>query len=142
MWSLNRLSSVRLRRLIGVGAPSVVDADMNEFPAEAFAAAAPVALACAIAGDAVADAIDPAELLDIDMDELAGVLALVAAHRLGRLQRPQPVQSETAQDARHGRRRDAGLARICAPGRLCHINDFYLLLLPLEREPASAASTT
>src|SRR5260221_8666281 len=125
MWSLNRLSSVRLRRLIGVVAPSVVDADMNEFPAEAFAAAAPVALACAIAGDAVADAIDPAELLDIDMDELAGVLALVAAHRLGRLQR-----------------RDAGLARICAPVRLCHINDFYLLLLPVEREPASAASTT
>jgi enoyl-CoA hydratase/carnithine racemase len=31
---------------------------------------------------------------------------------------------------------------ICAPVRLCHINDFYLLLLPVEREPASAASTT
>jgi hypothetical protein len=32
----------------------------------------------AVVGDTVADAVDPAELLDIDVDQLARVLALVA----------------------------------------------------------------
>ena len=50
---------------------------MDELPAEPFASGTPVALASAVAGDAMADAIDPGELLDIDVDELAGVLALV-----------------------------------------------------------------
>lgn len=35
----------------------------------------------AVAGDAVADAVDPAELLRVDMDQLAGPLALIATHR-------------------------------------------------------------
>src|SRR5205814_3646566 len=95
---------------------SVVDADMDELPAEPFATAAPVALAAAIASDAVADAVDPAELLDIDVDQLARVLALIAAHRIGRLQRAQPAQPEAAQDARDARLRDAGLARDLRPG--------------------------
>ena len=47
-----------------------------------------LALAGAIAGDAVADALEAAELLDVDVDQLAGMLALVAAHRLGRLRHP------------------------------------------------------
>jgi hypothetical protein len=38
---------------------------MDELPAQPLAAAAPVALAAAIAGDAMADAVDPAELLDV-----------------------------------------------------------------------------
>ena len=46
-----------------------------------------VALAGAVAGDAMADAVEAAELLDVDVDQLAGVLALVAADRLGRLER-------------------------------------------------------
>ena len=61
---------------------------MDELPADAAA----VALAPAVAGDAMADVVEPAELLDVDMDELAGMLALVAADRLGRLQRCQPVE--------------------------------------------------
>ena len=39
--------------------------------------------ASAIAGDAVADAVDAAELLGVDVDQLAGLLALVADARLG-----------------------------------------------------------
>ena len=39
----------------------------------------------------MADPIEPAELLDVDVDHLAGMLALVAADRLGRLERRQPV---------------------------------------------------
>lgn len=51
---------------------------MDELPTQALADAAPVALSGAIAGDAMADALDAAELLDVDVDEFAGMLALVA----------------------------------------------------------------
>ena len=52
---------------LGVGQPGgIVDADMQELPAAAALLAGPVA------GDAVADAVDPAELLDVDVDQLAG----------------------------------------------------------------------
>ena len=40
----------------------------------------------AVAGDAVADLVEATELLDVDVDELAGMLAFVAPHRLGRLE--------------------------------------------------------
>ena len=64
---------------------SIVDADMNIFPADPCRER----LLCprAIAGDAMADPVEFAELLDVDMDELAGMLAFVAADRLGRLER-------------------------------------------------------
>jgi hypothetical protein len=58
---------------------------MDELPADA----ATLALAYVIPGDAMADALEPAELLDIDMDQFARMLSLVAAHRLGR----QPMES-------------------------------------------------
>ena len=38
------------------------------------------------AGDAVADAVDAAELLDVDMDQFARLLALVAGGGLARLE--------------------------------------------------------
>lgn len=60
----------------------IVDGDMDELPAHAPA----VALSLAVAGDAVADAVEAAKLLDVDMDHLAGFGPLVAAHR-GRLVR-------------------------------------------------------
>jgi hypothetical protein len=34
-----------------------------------------------------------AELFDVDVDQLAGMLALVASHRLGRLKRAEPVET-------------------------------------------------
>ena len=69
---------------------------MDELPANAAA----VALACAVAGDAMADALEAAEFLDIDVDHVARMLALVTAHRLGRFEVAQPVQAQTA--ARRG----------------------------------------
>ena len=65
----------------------VVDADVDELPADAAA----LVRTSPIAGDAVADALETAELFDVDVDHLAGLLALVAAHRLGRLQVAYPV---------------------------------------------------
>ena len=78
-------------------ARGIVDADMDELPAEALAAASPAALASTVARDPVADAIDSAEFFDIDVDEFAGVFALIAAHRLGRLQGAQLVETEALQ---------------------------------------------
>jgi hypothetical protein len=68
-------------------AGGVVDADMNAFPANSLATRPPVALASAIAGDAVADAVDAACFLDVDVDELARMPSLIAAHRLDGLHR-------------------------------------------------------
>jgi len=42
----------------------------------------------------MADAIDPAELLDVDVDHLARMLALVKAHWFARLQRINSVEPE------------------------------------------------
>src|SRR5262249_54082499 len=82
----------------------VVDGDMDELPAEPFAPCSPIALPSAIAGDAVADAIDPAELLDVDVDHLARVLRLVAARRFARLQCTDLIEPEPPQDATDRRR--------------------------------------
>ena len=65
----------------------------------------------AIAGDAVANGLETAELLDVDVDQLARPLALVAAHRLGRLEVAEPVEAPALQDAADGGWREAELRR-------------------------------
>src|SRR5690348_2553225 len=66
---------------------------MNELPPS------PAAAGAAIAVDAVADALDAAEFLDVDMDELAGFVALIADDlRLGHQGR-QPAEPVAAQHA-------------------------------------------
>jgi hypothetical protein len=50
-------------------------------------------------GDAVADALETAEFLDVDVDQLAGVITLVAADRLGGLERLDAIETETLEDA-------------------------------------------
>jgi len=92
-------------------ARGIVDADVNELPTQAFAAASPAALASTVARDPVADAVDSAELFDIDVDEFTRVFAFVAAHRLGRFQSAQLVQVQALQNATDGRRRDPCLGR-------------------------------
>ena len=60
-----------IRQHLGVGQRrGIIDGDMDIFPA--------VPTLIAPAGDTMADAIDPVELLDIDMDEFARRLSLVA----------------------------------------------------------------
>src|SRR5207249_1260502 len=63
----------------------VVDGDVGELPAGPLSPASGVALAAAIAGDAMADGIEPAELFDVDMDDLARRPSLVAWSWLLRL---------------------------------------------------------
>ena len=67
-------------------AGGVVDGDMDELPA-----GAAVAVAVPPAGDAMAGPVELPELLDVDVDQLAGLVALVAPGWLGRLQRGQYV---------------------------------------------------
>jgi hypothetical protein len=64
-----------VREDIGTGDTGmVVDGNVDEFPAGALAAA----MTGAASGDPVADAVEAAKLLDVEMDDLAGLLALVA----------------------------------------------------------------
>src|SRR4030081_2924800 len=71
------------------------------------AAAAAVTLAGPISRDPMAALVEGAELLDIDVDHVAGMLSLVATHRFGRFQIAHPVQSQTPQDAADSRWRHA-----------------------------------
>jgi hypothetical protein len=84
-------------------ARGVVDGDMQVFPAGATLAA----LAGAIAGDAMSDAVDPTELFDVQVQQLARVLALVANDRRLGVQRPQPAEAEPAQFQPHRRDRQS-----------------------------------
>ena len=63
----------------------VVDGDMDELPARGGSVVALIALPVPACGDAVADPIESAQLFDVQMDHLAGVLSFIAAHRLGRI---------------------------------------------------------
>ena len=53
---------------------------------------------CVLAGDAVADPVDPAQGLDIDVDQLARSVPLIADHRWPGLEQDQPIEAEPAQD--------------------------------------------
>ena len=53
------------------------------------------------------DPIELAELLDVDVDDLAGRGAFIAADRLGRLERRQPIEAQAFEDATDGGDRDA-----------------------------------
>src|SRR5260370_34820279 len=86
-------------------ARGVVDADMDELPADTGG----VALALAVSGDAVADLIEFAELFDVDVDHLARPLALVAAGRFSRFQGAQLVEAQALEHAAHRGSRDADL---------------------------------
>lgn len=74
-------------RLVGLDlgegdAGMVVNADVDEVPSGATA----LVRSTRIAGDAVSDTLETPELFDVDVNDLAWPLALIAAFRLGRLQ--------------------------------------------------------
>jgi len=73
----------------------IVDADVHVFPADAAA----VALACAVAGDAVADLVELAKFFDVEVDQFAGMLALVTSHWFVRFQSAELVEAAPPQDA-------------------------------------------
>ena len=100
-----------VRQNLGEGeARGVIDADVDELPAEPFAARPSVALTPAMACDAMSDLLEAAEFLDVEVDHLAGMGALVPADRLSRLQRFQRVEAQPAQDAADRGRGDADVA--------------------------------
>ena len=77
-------------------ARGVVDRDVDELPASTLALAAPVA------GDAMADAAEAGELLDIEVDELTGACAVVSPRRLARFERGQPTETQPPEIAGDG----------------------------------------
>ncbi len=90
----------------------IVDTDMDELPTDAEVAIDHTGLSSC---DPMADGADPAKLLDIDMDELARILTLIAANRL-QLQSAQLVQAQSTQNPADRGRRDAGVGRALLAG--------------------------
>ena len=70
---------------------------------------AAVALTLAVAGDAVADPVEATEFFDVDMDHLAGLVALVTPHRHGRLKGIDAVETQPLENAADSSRRDRKL---------------------------------
>jgi hypothetical protein len=102
----------------------VVDTDMDVLPADTTA----IAVAGAVAGDAVAYVIELAELFDVEVDHLAGLLMLISARWLGRFQGTQLAQPQALEHAAHRRRRDADsggdlLARHALAAQACDALD-------------------
>jgi hypothetical protein len=58
-----------------------------------------VALVGPVAGDPVTDPVELAQLLDVDVDDLARRGSFIAARRLDRLQRCEPVEAEAPENA-------------------------------------------
>jgi hypothetical protein len=76
---------------------AIIDGDVKRLDAGAFAAIG------AIAGAADSGSHEATELLDVEMEQFAGVLALVALHgSRRRIESGQSIESVTAQDARDG----------------------------------------
>src|SRR6478609_3901900 len=86
---------------------------MHVFPADA----ALVALAGSIAGDAMADAVDAAKLLDVDMDQFAGLFAFIADDLWPWIKRRQSAQPPAAQGHTDGRDRAMQATRYGRPGQ-------------------------
>src|SRR5262249_34261456 len=85
----------------------VIDSDVDEFPACTLTAA----IACAASGYAVAYAAETAELLNIEMDDLAWFLALVAWMWLLQLEAREPAEGATFETAGGAGSGDADLGR-------------------------------
>lgn len=95
---------------LDVGEPrGIVDGDVQVLSAGALDTIA------AVACDAVAGPGDTAELLDIDMNELSGPLALITDDGRFRIEGGQPSETEAAQDGSDGRARQAEAAGDCGP---------------------------
>jgi len=84
----------------------IVDGQMEILPADA----ATVALAGPVRRNPMPSALEAAELLDVDMDQLTRLRAFIAAHGFGRIQGRDAIEPQAAQDTADGRRRNAEIA--------------------------------
>ena len=103
----------------------VVDADMHVVPAGSSRTRAPVP------GDAVARLLETRECLDVQLQQLTGMLALVAPDRWGRFRGVESVEPGPAQDPTDGGGRDHH-----GP---CHL-DPRLALEPQRRDAGDVAN--
>jgi len=87
----------------------------------------------------MADAIDAAELLDVDMDEFAGQLALIPDDRRSRRQCREPAETSPSQHDANGGQRPANLAGYGWPGQTLPAQGLYLLFRLLA-QPGRAAT--
>lgn len=85
----------------------IIDGDVHVLPALT------ARLAAATAVDAMADALDAAELLDVEVHELAGPIALVAREAARAINGWQAALADAPQLAAHRRERQAGVLRDC-----------------------------
>lgn len=88
----------------------VIDGNVDELPA------GPRSALSAVAGDAVADDFDAAQLLGVNVDELSGLVSLVAVNGLLRVEVGQPRQAFSRQDAGHRGRARADSRSNLEPG--------------------------
>ena len=95
-----------------------------------------------VAGDAVAHLPKPSQGLDINVDQVAWPLPLVALHRWFGFQVPQSPQPQTAESPGNG-----GEGRLQKPGNVAEMKQLVaeihgvLQLLRIERPPLGAANT-
>src|SRR5512143_1425553 len=104
-------------------ASCVVDTDMDKLPPNAEVTVDHAGLS---SRDPMAHRADPPQLLDIDMDELARLLPLIAADGL-RLQSAQFAQAQPTQNAADSGRRDADLGRdlLTRPALTAQLTNFF-----------------
>jgi hypothetical protein len=124
---------------LGVGeSGSVIDSDMDELPADA------TDLLRVVSVDAMTDASYTAQLFDIHVDELAGMLPLVSANGLFGFEALESGEAVTAQDPRDCGRTKAHAgsdlrAGVAAPAKADHLLDPIRMDLPRHsRRPRTA----
>ena len=127
-----------VRQHFHVGEPrGVVDRHMDAVVADAGRAAL-----LPVAGDAVADLAKASQLLDVDMDQVSGMLPLVALHWRFGVQIPQPPEPQAVQSSGHGgegsRQQPGDVAQMQALMPELHGT---LQVLRIERPPLGAANT-
>ena len=96
----------------------------------------------AVAGDAVADPLEPGELFGVDMDHVARLLPLVSLHRRLGVEVPQLSKAQSLHRPRDGRQRSSHSVGNPPEGAaLVPEVHGVLQLLRIERPPLGAANT-
>jgi hypothetical protein len=124
---------------LSVGQPrGVIDGDMDELPTDASDSGGSVAV------DAMSDTADTPQLLDIDVDQLAGTISLISDHgRLG-LEALEPREAAASQDTgdRGGTQAHSGCdlwARLASAAQSQHLLDTVGMSLPRHSVRPGAA---
>ncbi len=97
----------------------VVDGDMHVLPARAMDAAATVA------GDAATDGLETSDLLDVEVEEIAGSGMFVTHDGRSRFQIANAAEVEAAQDAADGGATESGGQRDAQPGPALATQPFH-----------------